>query len=161
MQQPPYGPLTPPVQQYGAPYPPVPNQPKSWLSRHLGLALGLGCFSLLILGAGFVVGILMVVTTAMKSSDAYSVALSTASASPAVVAELGKPVMPGWFISGSIHVSGSSGHADMSIPVSGPVRSGKINVVADKVAGTWSFSVLNVVPEGRPTIDLLPALPTR
>ena len=159
MQQPPYGQPTPQA-PYGAPYPPGPAQPKkSWLSQHIGLALGVGCFGLLILAAGFVFGILMVVTTALKSSDAYSVALSTASADSSVLAELGRPLEPGWFVSGSINVSGSSGHADLSIPVSGSVRSGKINAVADKAAGIWTFSVLNVVIEGRPTIDLRPALP--
>ncbi len=162
MQPPPYGQPPPAPGGYGVPYPPAPGQPKrSWLSRHAGLALGLGCFGLLFLVTVFVAGIFAVVTTALRSSDAYSVALSTASSDATVLAELGKPLNPGWFVSGSINVSGSSGHADISIPVSGSLRSGTIHAVADKGAGAWAFSALNVAIDGRPTIDLLAKLPTR
>jgi hypothetical protein len=108
----------------------------------------------------FVAGILGIVTTAMRSSDAYQIAFSTASRDAAVLHELGAPIEAGWFTSGQINVSGSTGHANLAIPISGPRGSGSIGVVADKVGSKWQFSTLSVTVDGRPTpIDLLPALP--
>jgi hypothetical protein len=115
---------------------------------------------LLILGAAFFAAIFGAVALGIRASDAYAVALSTASHDSAVVAELGAPIEAGWFVSGSINVSGSSGHADLAIPVSGSVRSGKLYAIATKAAGKWAFSALNVVVDGRPApIDLLHDLP--
>jgi hypothetical protein len=133
---------------------------KGWTGRKTGLAVGLGCLVLLMMIGAFGMAVLGVVGGAMRTSDAYRVALSTASANPAVVAELGAPVEAGWLTSGGINVSGSTGHANLSIPISGPLRAGRIHVVADKAAGKWLFSTLSVAVDGRPApIDLLPALP--
>ena len=140
--------------------PPQPARPQSWLSRHTGLAIGIGCFGLLGFACLFFVAIFGVVGVAMRSSDPYQVALSAASHDPAVIAELGAPIEPGWFTSGQINVAGPTGHANLSIPISGPRGSGTIGVVADKTAGKWTFSTLSVAVEGRATaIDLRPALP--
>jgi hypothetical protein len=134
---------------------------KSWASRHTGLVVGLGCGALLVLLCLFVAGIFGIVTTAVRSSDAYQIALSTASRDTAVLHELGSPIEAGWFPTGQINVAGSTGHANLGIPISGPLRSGSIAVVADKVGGKWKFSTLSVAVHGRPAaIDLLPALPT-
>jgi hypothetical protein len=153
MQQPPY---QPPPYQAG---PPPPRQ-LSWLSRNMGCAIGLGCLAMVIAGAVFFFGIFGIVFGAMRSSDAYKVAVSTASANPTVVAELGTPIEPGWFTSGKVNTTGSTGHAELSIPISGPRSSATITAVADKAGGTWTFSTLSVTVDGKPTpIDLLPALP--
>jgi hypothetical protein len=143
--------------------PPAPARPQSWLSRHTGLAIGIGCFGLLSCACLFFVGIFGIVGVAMRASDPYKVALGAASRDPAVLAELGAPVEAGWFTNGQINVAGSTGHANLSIPISGPRGSGTIAVVADKAAGKWTFSTLSVAIKGRAAaIDLrstLPALP--
>ena len=73
----------------------------------------------------------------------------------ALSAELGTPIETGWFVSGSVSVSGPTGHADVSIPLSGPRASGTLYGVADKSAGLWTFSLLELELEGRPgRIDL-------
>lgn len=161
MQPPPYDPMRQGYQAPFAPrYAPGPPPPKSWLSRNPGLAIGIGCSGLALLVCLFIGGILAIVTTAMRSSDAYQVAFGTASRHPAVIAELGAPVKAGWFTSGQVNVAGAAGHANLSIPISGPRAAGTISAVADKVAGKWTFSTLSVTVDGRPaTIDLLPALP--
>jgi hypothetical protein len=41
-------------------------------------------------------------------------------------------------------VSGTSGQADMTVPISGPKGKGTIYFVATKFAGQWSFSKLMV-----------------
>ena len=96
---------------------------------------------------------------AMKSSDVYKEALARAKASPAVAEALGTPIKAGYFISGNIKVSGPSGDADLSIPISGPRGKGTIYVEARKSAGEWSFSLLEVKIAGtQERIDLLQPL---
>ena len=58
---------------------------------------------------------------------------------------------------GNINVNGSSGHADLAIPVSGPEGSGTIYVVASKTAaGQWTISRLVVdVKATNQRIDLI------
>ena len=139
---------------------PVPVGPKSWFGRNKALTIALGCSALLILGALFVGGILAVVGVAMRSSDPYQLAVTAATHDPSVVAELGAPVQPGWLTTGQINVAGPNGQASLAIPISGPRASGTINVCANKAAGKWTFSCLNVDVHGRASpINLLAALP--
>jgi len=84
-----------------------------------------------------------------KHSDAYQVALARARTSPGVVRELGEPVEPGWWVSGSINVSGPSGHADFETPLHGPSGRATLYVTAEKEAGRWHYKVLEVAVEGK------------
>jgi Cytochrome oxidase complex assembly protein 1 len=112
------------------------------------------------MGCLLVGGIFAFVMATVRSSDAYQQALAAAQRDPKVVAALGAPVEPGWFTTGRIEVNGPTGHAALAIPVSGPRGAGRIDVVADKVAGKWAFRALTVQVSGRPTpLDLLPPAP--
>jgi hypothetical protein len=94
--------------------------------------------------------------TGMKSNDAYKQAMARASHNPQVVEALGEPVKAGFFVSGSVNVSGPSGSADLSIPVSGPLGKGTLFVVAEKSAGLWQFSTMDVaITDTGERIDLL------
>jgi hypothetical protein len=110
---------------------------------------------LLLLGA-FVFIIITIVFGAMKASDAYKDALAKAKADPRVVNALGSPITDGFFVSGKTNVSGSSGSADMTVPISGPKGKGTIYFVATKFMGKWTFSkfVVEVGPTGE-KIDLI------
>ena len=71
---------------------------------------------------------------------------------------LGSPIKDGLLVMGNLKVNGSSGHADLAIPVSGPEGSGTIYVVASKsaAAGQWTISRLVVdVKATNERIDLL------
>jgi hypothetical protein len=137
-----------------------PARPKAAGGRHLPLTLGLGCFGVLVMGCLFIAGLFIITNVAMRSSDAYQLALAAAKREPSVAAVLGAPVRAGWFTTGQINVSGSSGEANLEIPISGPRGAGTIAVCANKSAGKWSFSSLNVRISGRSTpIDLLAATP--
>jgi hypothetical protein len=115
----------------------------------------------LLLGTGFVVVIASIVFGALKSSDAYKTALVRAKADPRVVAALGSPITDGFMISGKTNVSGTSGHADLTVPISGPKGKGTIYFVASKFAGEWTFSKLIVeVKETGERIDLVQDPPT-
>jgi Cytochrome oxidase complex assembly protein 1 len=128
----------------------------------VGLAMGFGCGGAVFMASLFILGILAFVTVTMRSSEAYQQALTAAQRDPAVVAALGAPVEAGWFTKGRLEVSGATGHASLTIPVTGPRGSGQIDVVADKAAGKWTFRTLSVQVSGGATpLDLLPpAAPT-
>ncbi|HVS04101.1 MAG TPA: cytochrome c oxidase assembly factor Coa1 family protein [Thermoanaerobaculia bacterium] len=53
---------------------------------------------------------------------------------------------------------GAGGEASLAIPISGPEAAGTLYVEADKAAGRWRFSALQLAPrDGGPRIDLLAA----
>lgn len=129
------------------PYAPPVNAPPErthWWGRNWKWFVPTGCLGMLLLAAGFVFVIVSIVFGAMKSSDAYKTALAKVQADPRVVNTLGSPIRDGFFVSGTTNVSGSSGHADLTVPISGPKGKGTIYFVATKFAGEWSFSKLIV-----------------
>jgi len=100
-------------------------------------------------------GIGVSVFSLIKSSDAYQLALQEAQAHPQAIEALGEPIEPGWWLTGSINVEGSSGNADFAIPLSGPKASGTLYIVANKEAGTWNFRTLDLDLGAGERIDLL------
>jgi hypothetical protein len=115
---------------------------------------------MLFLVAAFVFFIVAIVFGALKSSDAYKMALARAKADPRVVNALGSPIKDGLFISGKTNVSGTSGQADLTVPISGPNGNGTLYFVASKFAGEWTFSKLMVTVEKTgEKIDLTPTPP--
>jgi len=120
----------------------------TWLGRNWKWLLPAGILLLLLLLAIFVGGILFIVETSFRHSDCYVQALVRARADPQVVEKLGQPIEAGWTASGSINISGSSGNADISIPISGPKGKGTLYVVAKKSAGRWEFQTLQVEING-------------
>jgi predicted anti-sigma-YlaC factor YlaD len=122
---------------------------RSWLARHWPWAIAGGCLVLLMLAAALAGGVFFAVMAGVKSTDAYRGAVERATSSPAVHAALGEPVEPGWLVSGNVSVNGSSGDADLSVPLSGPRGKGTLYATAHKRAGRWEFQVLEVAVEGR------------
>jgi hypothetical protein len=83
-----------------------------------------------------------------------------ASANSRVREEIGEPIEAGMFVSGQLRENGSSGKADLSIPIKGPRSEGRIRVAAYRSGGIWTFTWLQVNVEGRgKPIDLLSAEP--
>jgi hypothetical protein len=144
-------PAPPPSAGYRAPQYPYPIQPPK-SSKGLIIGIVVAIFAVCVL---FIAGVFAVVFGAMHSSDAYQTGIR-AMHDPRVQQQLGTPVRAGWFVSGSIHTSGGSGSADLSIPVKGSAQSGTIYVVGKKSAGEWTYEklVLEVDGEGQ-RIDLL------
>ena len=116
----------------------------------------LGCFSVTLLFLAFVGSILVVVFSAMKSTDLCKSSLARAKADPAVIEALGLPIRDGFLVSGNTNVNGASGESNLAIPISGPKGRGTIYVSANKSLGQWNYSGL-VVEVGQPheRIDLL------
>jgi len=133
------------------------NQPSqgNWWSRNWKWVVPVGCLVPILLGSGFVILVLTLIFGALKSSDPYTQALARARANDEVKALLGEPIQPGFWVSGNFQVSGPSGHADFSIPLSGPKGSATLYATATKTAGRWEFTTLEVAPKGSETrIDL-------
>lgn len=94
--------------------------------------------------------------TILKGSEAYTGAIAQVESSSAVLQVLGEPVQPGWWVSGSISLTGPSGTADFSTSLEGPHGSGVLYVTAKKQGGRWEYTVLEVAVKGkRDRIDLL------
>ena len=85
-----------------------------------------------------------VLLKAMKSSDAYRLAVISAKNNRAVIEALGEPVREGFMFTGNISISGSSGHANLAIPIGGPRGKGTLYAKANKTAGRWRYEVLAV-----------------
>jgi hypothetical protein len=108
-----------------------------------------------LLAAG-VFSLLWFVTSLLKGSDAGKEGFARAQANAAVVQQLGTPIEEGWFASGSINVSIGTGDANLALPISGPKGKATVYVTAKKVAGLWTYSVIQAVVNGSgQRIDLL------
>ena len=133
-----------------------PAKQTNWWQRNWKWFVPVGCLGLLVLFTGFIALIVSVVFGILKSSEVYQVALDAARSEPAVEMALGAPIEEGRFVMGNINVSGSSGNADLAIPISGPEDEGTIYAVAEKSAGQWAFSILEVeIKTTGERIDLL------
>jgi hypothetical protein len=139
MTTPPY-----PVHAIDTPAPARPN----WFSRNWKWVVPVGCFGVVLLGALFACAILSLVFGMMKQSDPYQAAIQRAAASPTVVQQLGNPVSPRWWVSGNIQLNGSSGTADLTIPLSGPRGKATVYVIGQKSAGRWTYSLMEVEVDG-------------
>ncbi|MGO4780288.1 cytochrome c oxidase assembly factor Coa1 family protein, partial [Lysobacter sp. 2RAB21] len=59
-------------------------------------------------------------------------------------------------IQGSMQTSNDDGHADLSLPLTGPRGKGRLYLKADRAAGRWSYSLIVVAIDGSDQrIDLL------
>jgi hypothetical protein len=115
-----------------------------------------GCLGVLVLGA-FVAGLGFVIFGSMRSSGAYQEAMRTLRSDPRAIEALGQPIEEGWFVTGSVNVSGPSGEASLAIPVSGPRGKGRLYVESLKRGGLWRMRLLELAPPSGPRIDLLDA----
>ena len=144
-----------------APTPPPPPAAllppsRNWWQRNWKWFVPAGCLTIIVLGVAFVTGIVLLVFGAIKSSDAYQIALNRAKADPRVIEAIGTPIKAGLVVSGSTKVTGDSGESDITIPIHGPKGKAKIYAVATKSEGEWQYSKLVVkVEETDERIDLI------
>lgn len=153
----------PPPQPYYMPPMPPYERPPSWFQRNKKMAIVGGCALVtfvLLLVLGFVAVIAFGVMSLVKSSNAYTEALSLARQNEEVRTALGEPIEDGWFVTGSVQSSGSSGEASLVIPLNGPKDEGTLYVEGRKSAGAWHYSTMELeVKSTRQRIRLLRGLP--
>ena len=109
----------------------------------------LGCVGLIVVGLCVAAGIFALVMGSLKQSDAYKDALTAVRSNPAAVEALGEPIEPGFFLSGSVNVTGPAGDAELSIPLHGPRGKGTLYLEATKRAGRWEYSLLELAVAGK------------
>jgi hypothetical protein len=135
---------------------PVPRPKPNWWQRNWKWFVPLGCLTMAALFVVFVGSILVLVFSAIKSTDVYKDALARAKADPAVIEALGSPITEGFLVSGNTNVNGASGEANLSIPISGPNGKATIYVATQKSLGRWSYSGLVAeIQKTHQRIDLL------
>src|SRR5204863_8023417 len=88
----------------------------NWWKRNWKWFVPLGCFTMALLFLVFVGSILVIVFSAMKSTDVYRDALAHAKTDPAVIEALGSPIKNGFLVSGNTNVNGASGESNLAIP---------------------------------------------
>jgi hypothetical protein len=143
-----------PTSPAGVPAAPAPRP--GWWSRNWKWFVPVGCLTMIGLVVVFVAAIVVIVFGALKSTDVYKDGLARAQKHPAVIEALGSPIDDGLFMSGKTNVTGSSGEADISVPISGPNGKGTLYIVAKKSAGKWSYEQLVVeLAKGGQRINLL------
>jgi hypothetical protein len=140
-------------------------KPKATGGRETGNGLCRpAALQIVVLFVAFVGSIVVIVFSAIKSTDPYKDAFAKVKMHPAVIEALGSPIKEGFFVSGNTNVNGAAGGANLSIPISGPKGKGTIYVKAEKSLGRWSYSDLVVeIQKTGHRIDLLkgPAPPNQ
>jgi Cytochrome oxidase complex assembly protein 1 len=116
----------------------------SWLHRNWKWFLPITFFLLFLIAIGFAAAIIFTFNSALKSSEPYTMALMSVKTNPRVIDALGEPIVDSFWFSGNIKLSGSSGNAKFTIPISGPKAKASIDFVAKKSGGKWQFSRLTV-----------------
>jgi hypothetical protein len=116
----------------------------------------LGCLAAILLFFIVIAVISQLTNRALRSSQLYKLAVIRVKTYPAVVEAFGLPMRDGWFVRGSIRGTGSSSQAELTFPISGPKGRTVVYVQAEKSAGKWTYSTLQVKIRGDDTkIDLL------
>lgn len=123
--------------------------------RPVGRWVALGCTAAIVAVLVFVLGIVAFVFGTIRRSGAYQLAVSQVRESAAVREALGQPVEEGWWVTGSVNVTGPSGKASLSFPVSGPRGEATVYVDAVKQAGEWDLRLLEVSLAKGARVDLL------
>src|SRR6185295_3600614 len=123
--------------------------PRNWWQLNWKWVVPVGCGSLVVFLAVLIAAIMLLVFSVIRSTDVFHEALERAKADPQVRTELGEPIEPGWWVSGNVESTGSSGRADIAIPLKGSRQSGTLYAVAHKSAGRWTYQTLEVEVKGR------------
>lgn len=128
------------------------QKPVGWLRRNLKWVLPVAIICGILI---FISMLFLIIMSIMRSSDAYQTGLLAAKNNAQLIELIGEPIESGWFITGSVQISGSSGSADILIPISGPKGSGTVHVVGEKKLDVWRFIRINFQDDsGYKYIDL-------
>jgi Cytochrome oxidase complex assembly protein 1 len=134
---------------------------ESWIARHPGRALTTALAGVALLLAVFWGTIFFVVVGALRNSVPARMAINKAAANPAVVETLGRPLRERWLVTGRLHTrtakNRAPAHAQLKIPVTGPLGKGKIETTAEKRSGQWVLTECTITFAGNDedAVDLL------
>jgi len=154
MSTPPPFPGSPSPDTAAAATPPLAAR-RGWWARHWKWAVPL---VVLLLGAMLLASIAVFVlgiARVTKSSEPYRVGLLAAQHDQRVIDALGAPVKDGIMPSGSISTSNGTGSANFSVSLHGARGNGTLYIEAERHAGEWQYTTLQVLPDAGEAIPLL------
>lgn len=133
------------------------NEQKSWWGRNWVWVVPVGgCLTLIIIGIFVIGGLFFGITSAMKSTEPYQLAMEEAMTNEELKQILGEPVEPAGMMQGSINYSNGKGDVDFSFPVKGPEGEAVIQVKGEKESDYWEYDHLRAIIEKTgDTLDLL------
>jgi hypothetical protein len=109
-------------------------------TRSVAMVVGMGCLGLMLVCTGGFATCGILAFRGIKHSGPYADALARVRSSTAAEAALGKPIEPGWMVSGSIHAGmGDGATRQLSIPVHGPKGSGTLFADGDRTGKVWRY----------------------
>jgi len=155
--------LPPPLPDAPIPAAPSASVPvrRGWWQRHWKWAVPTLVVCGFALFAAAIFSAFSLTTRMLRDNEAYRIALAAAQADQRLVADLGRPIEPRWWVTGSVNAGpDGSGFANLLIPVEGP--RGRATVYADASAehGDWKFTYLVAILDGSgEQIDLMASLP--
>ena len=90
----------------------------------------------------FVILVFVIAFKVLKSSWAYKNALEIVQKNTLVIGTIGQPIRQKGVVAGSVNINGSSGTANITIPISGATGKGKLYVHATKKNEKWEMASL-------------------
>lgn len=96
-----------------------------------------------------VIAIFFLVKGIFRASEPYKHSIAVIEANQQIMEQIGENYRQKGFILGSFQNSGKKGGADFSYKVIGKSGISKVQVVAAKADGIWSYSVLDFYPDAR------------
>ena len=126
---------------------------------YLGVGCGtLGLFTLLCLGCGG--GIYEGIHAYLVRTPVVQGAIGAVQADAGAAERLGAPVEVGWWFQGTLSTNDKGGHADLILPVSGPLDEATLAIVATDEGDGWHYETLNLVfANGGGALDLIASIP--
>ncbi len=120
----------------------------------------------ILIAVGAIFAFLVGIFHMLGSSEPAKAALRRAQSNSQLVERLGQPIKQGLIVSGNIQYNGPSGHAELSIPLSGPKGKGTLYSISNRRMGLWEFEALQFAADGQESrLDLLastaPAAPAQ
>lgn len=133
-----------------------PSARKTWIERNLAWFVAAVFGAGLVVFGGFFAAVYGLTFGIMRSSTPYANAMASVRADQEVRNVLGAPIHAGWLMTGHIDITGSTGAADLEIPITAPKGKAVVYVMARRFSGVWHLTVLVVdIPAANERIDLL------
>jgi hypothetical protein len=141
------------------PAPPSPDAPQgNWFARNWKWFVPVGCFVPLISCCGCLSLLTVFGLGALKATPTYTQALQRAENEPRVVAAVGTPFEPAFWLMGQYNLVNGTANADLMFDVTGPNGSATIHAIATETGGQVNFTTLTIqIHATGETLDLLEA----
>ena len=116
----------------------MPKEQGNWWDRNWKWLVPTGCLTIIVIPLLLIGGIVGFAFKAFGSSWPVEHGVERAGQHTQVVEALGEPIERGWWASGTIKYEGSSGYADVTVPISGPKGDARLYIIASRRAGASS-----------------------